>query len=828
MPAVQGTDAPTRLPVAPMAPLRPRSRSNSASDGSTKSPRVRPRRSRSRDRSPSTSSTRTESQQQLNIDGRQEQALAGDPASKTHSPHAQSQTQPPQNGVVSGSTGSAWSSTAPEINAPTLVHAPPRKQNVACDACRNRKVKCVKNPGMDKCQHCIGKNFPCTNLIQQATNEKQRRIRRNIRPLSGEQSPSMFGPSGSNIPGGAKALGTYTLGPAGAGASGRNTVAGFLSYIFSPPREDPAFAERSAGTSDEWGVLGTKLESETFRTEFALDLIDVYFQICHTRLPILDPQNFRTRFKYSLPQAPLPPPLPARDVEPLPFALIAVVLAWGAKFSEHPIIVHDRGGSKEKSSIIARALVRRAREVAESERIFRIATPDNAIICLLLEPLQSQLISDPDGFHGFWLNSGVRHMLELRINYKLGTMALDDSRGASMVMAWWMACLADGFSSAYFRTKPTLDDDDYNIQALTASTFSTSTETLGIGTPAEFVTWYTAMHVLAREVRWMSRMLWTPVVAEEGIPAKVIQDLMARLNRWRDVYLNTVGVPSNFEADWNFVAAVSACSSDATFHVMYIILHQAVEDFGIRDLQRGSDPSGINSDVESLQASLAGEAVHSALRIAALTGVLTTNGYLRLDPNVLHYSTYAAGLLLARQGRPEAVNCITGLRQYAFAYEEAHIQADEIEATLKAVNRERTQREQDDQHLPSPSTYNAGRVNQPFAMGLPAVSAVHHPGQGSVVSYGGNEVPNQYTMYDTFGGMHSEQSTPHDSSHYGTFGSRRLTPLFPVLHITLDNVFCPPYCSRHIITPYRLRIYTLTYTRSHIHAHIFTPGLVSD
>ena len=70
------------------------------------------------------------------------------------------------------------------------------------------------------------------------------------------------------------------------------------------------------------------------------------------------------------------------------------------------------------------------------------------------------------------------------------------------------------------------------------------------------------MHVLAREVRWMSRMLWTPIMAEEGIPAKVIQDLMTRLNRWRDVYLNTVGVPSNFEADWNFVAAVSACKCD--------------------------------------------------------------------------------------------------------------------------------------------------------------------------------------------------------------------------------------------------------------------------
>ncbi|CAE6414217.1 unnamed protein product [Rhizoctonia solani] len=560
--------------------------------------------------------------------------------------------------------------------------------------------------------------------------------------------------STSSLPlGNARGSGTYTLGPAGSGASGRNTVAGFLSYIFAPPREDPAFAERSTGNNDEWGVLGTKLESEIFRTEFALDLIDVYFQICHTRLPILDPQNFRVRFKYSLPQAPLPPPLPARDVEPLPSALIAVVLAWGAKFSEHPIIVHDRGASKDKSSILARALVRRAREVAEAERVFRIATPDNAIICLLLEPLQSQLITDPDGFHGFWLNSGIRHMLELKVNYKLGTMVLDDSRGASMIMAWWMACLADGFSSAYFRTKPTLDDDDYNIQALTPASFSTSTETLGIGTPAEFVTWYTAMHVLAREVRWMSRMLWTPAMAEEGIPAKVIQDLMTRLNRWRDVYLNTVGVPSNFEADWNFVAAVSACSSDATFHVMYIILHQAVENFGIRDLQRGSDPSGINADIESLQANLASEALHSALRIAALTGVLTTNGYLRLDPNVLHYSTYAAGLLLARQGRPEAVNCITGLRQYAFAYEEAHIQADEIEDALKDVNRERTQREQDDQHVSSSSAYSAGR--------------------GSVMSYGGNEVPNQYAMYDPFGGMAAEQSTPHDSSHYNAFGSRR-------------------------------------------------------
>ncbi|KAG8722921.1 hypothetical protein FRC08_000021 [Ceratobasidium sp. 394] len=762
---------PSSVP-APMSQPRTRSRSGSDSDASTASPRVRLRRSRSRDRSPSVSSARGESSQQARDTGAA-QGQAPGTASGSRSPQPPSQSRAQQEAALA-----PWSGAAPEGSvSATPAYAAPRKQNVACDACRNRKVKCVRNPGSDKCQHCIGKNFPCTNLIQQATSEKKRQMggaRRGFRPISGDLSMSMSGPSGVNPPSGTpRGTGAFAAaGPPSSGPTGRNTIAGFLSYIFAPPREDsfPAGAP-----IEDWGVMGTKLESEGFRTEFALDLIDVYFQICHTRLPILDPQNFRTRFKYSLPQAPLPIPLPTRDIEPLPLGLIAAVLAWGAKFSEHPIIVHDRQSNKEKSSMLARSLVRKAREVAEADRVFRIATPDNVLICLLLEPLQSQMPADPDGFHGFWLNAGIRHMLELRINYKVGMIPTNDSKGASIVMSWWMACLADGFSSAYFRLKPTLDDDDYNAQALSNNTFVASSETLGIGAPTEFVTWYSALHILACEARRMSRILWTPAVAEEGIPAKMIQDVMARLNRWRDGYLNAVGVPSNFEADWNFVAAVSACSSDASFHVMFIILHQAVEDFGIRDLQRGSDPSGISADIESLQATLAGEAIHSALRIAALTGVLTTNGYLRLDPNVLHFSTYAAGLLLARQGRPEAVNCITGLRQYAFAYEEAHIQADELESILAAVNRERTQRGQGDErhtHVPSPSTY--GRMGQaPFAAGLPAVS-MHHPSHGSIMTYGGAEVPSApYGMYESISGMPAEQPSPHDGPHYNSFPPRR-------------------------------------------------------
>ena len=65
--------------------------------------------------------------------------------------------------------------------------------------------------------------------------------------------------------------------------------------------------------------------------------------------------------------------------------------------------------------------------------------------------------------------------------------------------------------------------------------------------------------------------------------------------------------------------------------------------------------------------------------------MLTTNGYLRLDPNVLHYSIYAAGILLARLGRPEVSNCISGLQQYGFAYEEALDQAAEMNQVYQAA-----------------------------------------------------------------------------------------------------------------------------------------------
>jgi hypothetical protein len=41
--------------------------------------------------------------------------------------------------------------------------------------------------------------------------------------------------------------------------------------------------------------------------------------------------------------------------------------------------------------------------------------------------------------------------------------------------------------------------------------------------------------------------------------ADVVGSFITALVEWREQYLLKVGVPTNFEADWDFVSVVSAC-----------------------------------------------------------------------------------------------------------------------------------------------------------------------------------------------------------------------------------------------------------------------------
>lgn len=467
--------------------------------------------------------------------------------------------------------------------------------------------------------------------------------------------------------------------------------------MFAPPEHTihgtPFSPHRLNSPYDAWGEVAQKLENETFRAEFALDLVEVFFQIVHTRLPLLNPAEFRSRLGLQQSLSQQPSGSSQSYEPPLHPALVATVLAWGAKFSEHDLLNADRKQRPENQSHFAKTLIDRARDLAEALKVHRVPSTEHVVISLLIEPLQSQNPDDPNGYHGFWLTSATRHLLALNINHKskLADIQEPENRG-TIVFAWWMTCLCDAYASAYYRRKPILDDEDYDIDFYTAGPVSAEGGGPEGQPPGpspreqlEFLGYYRAAHSLARTARQMSRQLWKPSVDSDGVPFETLTYFSSELSKWRDQYLTSVGVPANYAGTWDFVSAVSSCASDATYHVMWIILFNALDDFGVRELNGNPSPPTNYAEIQEAKRKVADEALHGALRIAGLAGVLTTNGYLRLDPAVMHVSCIQAGTFLARLGRPEVANCIAGLEQYSWSYEEAGEQAKEMRRLYEAV-----------------------------------------------------------------------------------------------------------------------------------------------
>ncbi|KAI0755265.1 hypothetical protein C8Q80DRAFT_1216974 [Daedaleopsis nitida] len=643
---------------------------------------------------------------------------------------------------VSGPSSQSFNFPSPtmqnQIHELAKTLPPPRKQNTACDACRARKVKCNQIPGQDK--HCLSKNYPCTHFIQQATTEKKRNAAAAKRPRT--LSTSSSSGSAEHMAPSAVAGGSQSHQTAGTQFPQQSPsprlhpitpdtqTRDLLTYIFSPPGESSLVNAHTNGSANirltgptssaytEWGPLAHHLQEEKYRTEFALDLVEVFFQIVHTRLPLLNPSQFRTRLHYSLstgyqnggasPSSPAGSAAPQQRTrnssspnggqsahhqpqKPLHPALVATVIAWGAKFSEHLLLIADRHRNNGQSAF-AKVLINRARDLAEDMKVHRIPNGDHVVIALLIEPLQSQSMDDNTGFHGFWLGSAIRLLLDLQINHKsvMANIEEPEARG-TMIFAWWMACLADAYRSAYYRRKPMLDDDDYDIDFYTVGPVPPAIIESHAPQPSpreqlevcQSLGYYRAAHALARIARQMSRQLWRPATESDGVPLEVLTNFMTLLNEWREEHLQHVGVPPNLEAR-DFVSAVTLCASDATYHVMWIILYNALDDFGIReinDVTRTGSPETLlpqHAQIEDKKRKMLNEALHCATRIAGLAGVLARNNYLRLDCAVMHVSCIQAGMFLARLARPEVMNCITGLEQYAYAYEECADSAAEI------------------------------------------------------------------------------------------------------------------------------------------------------
>jgi hypothetical protein len=74
------------------------------------------------------------------------------------------------------------------------------------------------------------------------------------------------------------------------------------------------------------------------------------------------------------------------------------------------------------------------------------------------------------------------------------------------------------------------------------------------GTNNSIQGYYRAAHSLAHAARHMSKHLWRPSTDSDGVPFEDLCASVQELLSWRDEFLTLVGVPSNFEGEWDFVS----------------------------------------------------------------------------------------------------------------------------------------------------------------------------------------------------------------------------------------------------------------------------------
>lgn len=649
-------------------------------------------------------------------------------------------------GSTEASTSTAATTNAGGENREAAAAA--RKQNSACDACRNRKVRCHRTPGEEKCNHCKAKGIECTTIyVQLATQGVKRPIKRQRGEIvpEGDATPTM----GEDVP----LVVRYLLLRDNEYA---DVVYG-LSYAEIPGKRIPPTT-----------AAETRLINATARQEFVSSLLETYFSTVHIRYPVLDPQEFLQRFHYQTPELGGAPP----DV------LTAVLLAWGAKFSTHPIIVADRRetahdeltptqrlrrsvnnplanralasshgessssrsgtGSSGKGestapelrdaskvmgrSRIAEDLIVKAQEVLDRNKAHRIANIDNAKAAIIVQALFWQQASQSDSndaislsqlrparrrgvyiCNGSWINASISHMFEMRVHLQgtIDNIAEEGQRG-QVAMAWWLACMFDAHMSAFYRRKPILAAEDYSTKAPAPPRTGPVTGPSPLAAEEGYRIWLNSALDQCEMMRSVYFTLWTPCAYEEGISARKLEKLVSAAYRWRSSHLALVGAPdTDWPSQWKFADAVTACSSDLNYHVVWLLMWQAIDEYGIAELKannlaqynaactRHGTSSGLpvtmaemeldQSKVNGMRNAIYEEALKAALRSANLAKMLHDFDYLQNEAGIMKFTLSEAGYCLTRFKRPEVYMIIDGLRQYGQAFEECYEQADELE-----------------------------------------------------------------------------------------------------------------------------------------------------
>jgi hypothetical protein len=107
-------------------------------------------------------------------------------------------------------------------------------------------------------------------------------------------------------------------------------------------------------------------------------------------------------------------------------------------------------------------------------------------------------------------------------------------------------------------------------------------------------------------------------VKRYGIPLPTLVELAHLISCWRDEHLSKLGVPSKWPEDWDFLAAITACSTDVYYHCLWLVVMRAIDDYGTIDAADNAE------ETRAVKERYRTESDHGAMRIAALVRLHTT------------------------------------------------------------------------------------------------------------------------------------------------------------------------------------------------------------
>ncbi|GAA5892229.1 uncharacterized protein JCM6883_007292, partial [Sporobolomyces salmoneus] len=254
-----------------------------------------------------------------------------------------------------------------------------RKQLVACDSCRLRRVKCDRaEKNGDPCSECGKKKITCTDTYVRSKPKTQTRTGKLIK-----QAKALYGNDPSK----------WNLQSTGVGETTPTSESSSNPFSTSvQPVTTPRTPSRQEVVSLSSTTSQSRLVQSQISRDISSELISTFFSVLHQICPLVDRDQFEVAWNLA--------GQVSENLTPANECLAAVLQAWASRISDNPLIVGygvptleevKNGGMRDYTLVgnrreeFAQAMKERALRLVDERGLLRISSAAACSALTLLE-----------------------------------------------------------------------------------------------------------------------------------------------------------------------------------------------------------------------------------------------------------------------------------------------------------------------------------------------------------------------------------------------------------------------------------------------------------